>query len=441
MMFGHFFRQAYVALAAAVALATCASAFAFTPPPFPRLAGVDNGGPFNYNDPTYQSELAKENLLILAYWNGFTAGNESMQSIVQSIKAANPNELIFLYVQSNYQNPNGAPDAWTDYRNQLNAMKWWLYPDTTFSSPVPTPDGWYVINNTPYTPKDSSGDDSIDYITKWFVSNFFSAVPNIDGFFMDNVFVQPNVAGDWYRDNTLLQPTDPRAMAAIQAGYERYFSLVRTLMPGKYQIGNVTEWSQNNGPVPSGYVNMANGGLLEGSLGASWSIESWAGWQAMMNQYNAVMASMSSPQLVIFNQYGSPTDYQSFRYGFASCLLNNGYYSFTNPSVGYSGVVWFDEFNASLGQAVSPPPTAAWQKGVWRRDFTNGIALVNPKGNGAQTVQLGGTFVKINGTQDPAVNSGQTVTSVTLQDRDGLILLRQSPVQQPKAPTAVSATG
>ncbi|MGH8327315.1 MAG: hypothetical protein ACRET2_11175, partial [Steroidobacteraceae bacterium] len=71
---------------------------------------------------------------------------------------------------------------------------------------------------------------------------------------------------------------------------------------------------------------------------------------------------------------------------------------------------------------------------------TNGIALVNPKGNGTQTVQLGGTFVKIKGTQDPSVNNGQTVTSVTLNDRDGIILLRQTPLSQPKAPTGVSIT-
>ena len=75
---------------------------------------------------------------------------------------------------------------------------------------------------------------------------------------------------------------------------------------------------------------------------------------------------------------------------------------------------------------------------MWRRDFTNGIALVNPKGNGTQTVQLGGTFIRIKGGQDPSVNNGQTVTSVTLQDRDGIILLRQTPAEQPKAPTAVS---
>lgn len=441
MMIRQSIRHVMAASAAVAALATCTSAFAFTPPPFPRLGGVEYGNPFNYNDATVQAQLAKQSIILLNDYPGMTMGGESMSTVVSQIKAINPNTLVFIYVQSDYQTPRpGAGDAWTAYDNQMNSMKWWLYPNTSDNSPVATQNSttWYTINNTPNTPKDAQGDDSIDYQTKFDVSNFYKPNTNIDGFFMDNVMVQPNVAGDWYRNGTPLQPSDPRAQAALQSGYERYFSLVRTLMPGKYEIGNVAEWGQS-GAVPSGYVNMADGGLMEAEIGASWSIEGWAGWQGMMSQYTRVMAAMNAPKLVIFNQYGSPTDYQSFRYGFASCLMNDAYYSFTNPSNGYTGVVWFDEYNANLGQATTAPPTAAWQKGVWRRDFTNGIALVNPKGNGTQTVQLGGTFVKIKGSQASSVNNGQTVTSVTLQDRDGIILLRQSPLQQPKAPTGVNA--
>ncbi len=77
-----------------------------------------------------------------------------------------------------------------------------------------------------------------------------------------------------------------------------------------------------------------------------------------------------------------------------------------------------------LGYPTTQPPPAAGQNGVWRRDFDHGIALVNPKGNGAQTVSLGGTFVHLTGSQNPSLNNGSAVTSVTLQDRDGLILLR-----------------
>ena len=434
------FRQGLTALAATAALATSASALAFTPPPFPRIAGIQNGGPFNYNDSTYQSELAKQSITILNMWPGLAPGGESMQSVVSAIKSINPNALVFLYtdVDEGYTTGDSSV-AFAPETSQLNANKWWLYTDTSDSNAVASfyGNGGYTINNTPYTPKDSSGDDSIDWLTKWFVNTYYSAVPNIDGFFMDNVFTQPRVAGDWYRNGVVLQPSDPKAQAAIQAGYERWFALAHQLMPGKYQIGNIATWGQNDA-VPSGYQAMADGGVLEGMIGLSWSIENWGGWTEMMAQYNTDMAALNAPKLAIFNQWGDPTDYQSMRYGLASCLMNDGYYAYTSNATGYSGVVWFDEYNANLGQEISTPPTAAWQNGVWRRDFTNGIALVNPKGNGTQTVQLGGTFVKIQGSQDPSVNNGQTVTSVTLQDRDGIILLRQSPLQQPKAPTSVS---
>ena len=81
------------------------------------------------------------------------------------------------------------------------------------------------------------------------------------------------------------------------------------------------------------------------------------------------------------------------------------------------------------------PQTAAWSKGVWMREFKNGVVLWNPKGNRAQTVSVsalvspsGHTGLKhITGTQDPTVNNGAVATSVTLNDRDGVILLWTNP--------------
>lgn len=438
-MIRHSLRRFVTASTAVAALAISASALAFTPPSFPRIGGIQIGGPFNYNDPTYEAQLARQSVTVLNYWPQMNPGGESMQSVVAAIKAINPNALVFLYTASDEAMTDPTGSALGPVISQMNSQKWWLYTSTSYSAMVPSfyGNGSQTINNTPYTPKDSSGDDSIDWMTKWYTSNYGSQVPNADGLYMDNVFTQPRVAGDWYRNGTVLQPSDPKAQAAIQAGYERWFSLAHQLMPGKYQLGNIATWGQGT-TVPSGYQGMADGGILEAMIGESYSVEAWGGWQEMMQQYATVMASLSGPKLAIFNQWGSPTDYQSFRYGFASCLMNDGYYSFTNTATGYTGVVSFDEYNANLGQETTSPPTAAWQKGVWRRDFTNGIALVNPKGNGAQTVTLGGTFVKISGSQAPSVNNGQTVTSVTLQDRDGIILLRQAPLQQPKAPTSVS---
>ena len=133
-------------------------------------------------------------------------------------------------------------------------------------------------------------------------------------------------------------------------------------------------------------------------------------------------------------QDGVVTDYQSMRYGLASCLMNNGYYYHTDNGA-TDAVIWYDEFNFNLGSATTSPPTSAYQNGVYRRDFQNGIALVNPKGNGPQTVTLETSYQHLSGQQAPAVNNGEIVTSVTLNDRDGVILQR---LAVPQSPTNLS---
>ncbi len=65
--------------------------------------------------------------------------------------------------------------------------------------------------------------------------------------------------------------------------------------------------------------------------------------------------------------------------------------------------------------------------------------LVNPKGNGTQTLTLETSYVKFKGTQDPTTNNGQTLTTITLKDRDGIILLRKNPLKRPAAPQKFSA--
>ena len=210
-------------------------------------------------------------------------------------------------------------------------------------------------------------------------------------------------------------------------------------MPGKYQLGNVSDWG--GAPSLSYLAGTLNGGLMEAMIGFSYSVETWGSWGEMMRRYRLVMASVVEPKLVVFAQVGVANNYQAFRYGFASCLMDDGYYEFSLAANNFSGTFWFDEFDTKLGNATTGPQTAAWQKGVYRRDFDNGIALINPRGNGAQTVQLEAPYRKLSGTQDPAVNDGQTVRTVTLQDRDGIILLRTTAAPAtavPKPPAAVT---
>ena len=434
-------RKGTFVAAATIALAASTTSFAWNPPNFPRVGGIQIGSPFNYQDPTYEANLAKQSIMVLADYPTMAPGGMSMQQAVSNIKAKNPNALVFTYVNANQLRSDQAlgTTSWGPYRSTINSMKWWLYSDKSLTkfvnSGFGTP-GDNAINMTLFTPKDSSGNTAIDWMTRFFVNTYSKPAPAIDGFFMDNVFWRPYIDGDWNRDGVVDSQTNPTVQSWLRQGYARYFSLVKTLMPGKYQLGNIGDWGNPSSTLTE-YQGMVNGGVLEAFIGKSWSVETWAGWANMLAQYRKVMSASAAPKLVIFNQWGSSTDYQGMRYGLGTCLLDDGYYSFTDTNKGYYGVVWFDELDQSLG-AAQAKPTAAWQKGVWRRDFDNGIVLVNPKGNGPQTVTLETSYLKIRGTQDPATNSGQSVTTVTLKDRDGIMLLRPNPVTRPATPTSFS---
>ena len=111
------------------------------------------------------------------------------------------------------------------------------------------------------------------------------------------------------------------------------------------------------------------------------------------------------------------------------CLLDDGYFSFTDKSREYSSVPWFDEYDHKLGRALSGPPTASWSQDIWRRDFQNGVALVNPT-TSAKTVKIEPGLHRLTGNQDPTVNNGSAVSQVTLQPKDGIVLLRQVAIQE-----------
>uniref|UniRef100_A0A832MKE0 CBM-cenC domain-containing protein n=1 Tax=Eiseniibacteriota bacterium TaxID=2212470 RepID=A0A832MKE0_UNCEI len=76
-----------------------------------------------------------------------------------------------------------------------------------------------------------------------------------------------------------------------------------------------------------------------------------------------------------------------------------------------AGEVWLDDCHLQAGATT-----------LYRRDFQNGIVLVNPSGS-ALTAPLGRPFRKIAGTVDPVTNDGSTVTSVTVPARDAVFLI------------------
>jgi len=72
-------RRGSVVAATVAALALSSVASAFDPPPFPRVGGIQIGSPFNYNDPTYQASLARQNIMILADYPTMAPGGIGME--------------------------------------------------------------------------------------------------------------------------------------------------------------------------------------------------------------------------------------------------------------------------------------------------------------------------------------------------------------------------
>jgi hypothetical protein len=423
-----------LSVALTLTVLTFSAAQAFDKPGYPRLGGYLIGGPQNYDDPNYQAAIARLNVVVLSTWPGqtFNDPNQStLAQVLQSMKSRNGNLQTLLYVNINEAQLSDAA-AGTVANNG-----WWLYPNGTSGGPVKSTWGndFYIINtsiwNTGY----------LDWKANQLAQLYW--YPNsgaLDGFYVDNLFTGPRVDGDWNRDGS----TDSRGWANIIAGFRQgnqyYFGKQRSYMPGKWITGNIGFRPGESQPE---YEYQLNGGVIEGVIGYGYSPDSWGTFNDVMSLYHETMNKALDPKLVIFHQNGPGNDWQAFRYGFTTCLLDDGYYYYSlNDS--YHGVNWFDEFNANLGYATSSPTTSSWQSGVYRRDFQNGIVLVNPKGNGARQVFLEDDYVKLSGSQDPNVNNGQTVRSVVLQDRDGIVLMRKSAstapaVSQPASPAPAPA--
>ncbi len=385
-------------------------------PFFPRLLGM-NIGAKNYDDPEYQRQLARLDVVILGFYKGWKPAY-GMDQVVRNLKELSGGKiLVGQYTVLNECGDDPRNAALLDVATKLDQMNWWARKADGRRVQWTTQYRAWDINVTAWSKPDVN---SLRY-PQWLAERddrVFFKPALFDLWYCDNVFGQPRVTADWNGDGKDDSPKDPAVAAAYRAGQRAEWDHIRKIHPGLPLMGNT-----DCDLAEPEFAGQLEGAFLEGLMGISWSLETWAGWPTMMKRYRAVMANTRAPHLVGFNVHGSPSDFRFFRYAFTSCLLDDGYFCFTASSKGYSSVAWFDEYEFKLGAAVSKPPTAAWTNGVWRRDFEHGVALVNPTKQPA-TVALEPGFRRLLGRQDSAVNNGSPATSVTLKSKDGIILQR-----------------
>lgn len=240
-----------------------------------------------------------------------------------------------------------------------------------------------------------------------------------DGIFYDNVW--PDIAwmngGNIDSDRNGMRDNANLLDAAWREGMTTLLSTSRSLE------GDDAIIIGNGG---GRYYTVMNGRLIE-----EFPSEFDGGWPGAMELYRGVDRDGRAPSLTILNGISAtnlPTDYQSMRYTLASALMLGGYASFDEGVERHAALWWYDEYQVALGapQAhaynITRPTQGAFDSAVWRRDFDNGIVMVNPT-NVAQRVSLFESFERI-GTSRSATESN-IINTITLAPKDGIILLRR----------------
>ena len=369
---------------------------------YPRIGGVEIAGTNQTVDPAYRAKLAKHDLVILGMWRGWSGVDSAtnapltLRDVVVDIKrraAANGNNNILIGKYTNFmESGESVGGANYDRAQKLNSEvgpgyavnnDWWARDSN--GERVSSYRGNWNTNVTEFVRRDSNGDTFPEWSVKRDYDLFFRDVPELNLWFIDNWFYRPRVTADWDGDGRNDDRDSESVRRSYRKGYLNGLRRLRQLVPNMVVVGNVDgEPQQNDGMLSEAEYRGQVSGLFEGAMGLSWSQETWAGWESMMEQYQVTLAN-SRDRLAIITVHGEATDYALMRYGLASCLMDDGYYYYTTIDTEYRSALWFDEYDVDLGRAIDPPQFSSWDNGVYRRRFQNGIVLVNPKGNGTRT--------------------------------------------------------
>lgn len=333
--------------------------------------------------------------------------------LLRKMREWNPNIILLVYItpQEIRRDASGSysqmrqrlaakiPEAWYLHNTQGERLGWWP--------------GTWVLNVTEKCP--TVNGQTLNQTIVRFVTDDLLSTGYWDGVFYDNAwdnvshFVGTNV--DVNRDGVL----DTTADSDWQKGMKKIYEDTRRATNGQYLIvGNGTTRV---------YADVLNGMMLENFLPTAWT--------PTMQTYRYNQQTTPVTQLNIINantaNRGGQNSYQQMRFGLASALMENGYYSFDYGDQDHGQTWRYDEYDVNLGNPTGSSQSvsgqAHYQSGVWTRGFDHGLAVVNSSPT-AQPVSLGGEYEKIRGVQDPKMNDGSIISEVTVPANDGMILLK-----------------
>jgi hypothetical protein len=348
------------------------------------------------------------------------AGRTKIHAAINSIRSKNPAIKLAQYANViEMQDYSTTTSPYYSLWNEINVNGWWLRDAAGQRVRWSTAYGSYDINVTGWTAPNLLGQRypqaRAKHLRDW-VTGYFAEV-GLDYIFVDQFNPEPLSDGDFRRIGTVQSRKDAVIASEHRKGVASFVSELRRLNSNVKVMANGLDMSSIE------YKGILDGQARECLIGKSWSYETWNTWEFMMGTYRSVFANLRANPLVIFNVCGATRDPALMRYGLASAMMHDGYYSFTDHNA--MNYERFDEQLAPVGTAVEAPPAAPHASGVWVRRFQNGIALVNPSKTATLTIDIGPGYKNHLGTVDTVVNNGQPAQVITLAPRSGRVLVKQ----------------
>jgi Hypothetical glycosyl hydrolase family 15 len=277
-----------------------------------------------------------------------------------------------------------------------------------------------VSGNDLYIPFECSSGSCPEYagniansgFRQWWIETAKATLANgYKGIFVDDVNMEFRVSNGSEQPVAPIDPATgtPMTYEAWRKYMAQFMEQIRTAFPGVEVIHNAIWFSDSPAGIEDPFIqrqiDASNALFLERGINdqaltggsGQWSLDTFLSYAEAVN---------ARGRSVIFGN--SSTTPQGEAYDLA------GYFLISDGSdgidVGESGPTrWWPGWEVQLGEAEGP--RYQWN-GLWRRDFSGGMVLLNPPGEPAVTIEI-----------SPMLNTeGEVVTSVTLPASSGAIL-------------------
>jgi hypothetical protein len=377
-----------------------------------------NGGGNAAQSPTLAQALAAA-----TNYDLILATKISYPPYLAQMRQANPNLKVVAYLNGIYaQSDQGTayPDAW--YARAADGSK---VRSKKFGNYLmdPTSQGWIQ----------SRIQTCVQYVSS----------SGYDGCYLDMLGNATMGAG--YDTATPINPATHQAWTRPQwiAATSQLGSTVAAAQPTLLMVGNgIANGNQYFDPASGPTSNLLNGlaganaqGFIRSETDALTSFRSVKQWKSDVDMLaNAGARGRAVMAMTKVDKPGTPAQLQQVhRYALASFLLgtNGTQYFYFSPNGNNDGVNAPDTPDDHVNPGLPLAAYAAQPNGAYVRPFSAGYAAVNP-GTAAVTVNLGGTYVDLD---------GQSVQQATLPPHSGMVFTKPAtPTTTPSTTTTVAPT-